>query len=111
MNLTKEQIKEIIIKVHVDMRIPHDSRYPIELNLIKKEEENNRFDFDYWACGFDYRLIGKYGEEFTGLYPEYIITIDDKKGEAVAYHHYSGHVQIKLNKEGVYEFERRMGLP
>lgn len=108
MNLTKEQIKTIIIKVFTDMKIPHDSRYPIFAAFYEPKGKNEMFDFNYWSVRFDYRLIGKYGEEWTGLYPNYSVTIDDEKGEAVAYHHYSGHVQIKLTETGRYEFERQM---
>lgn len=35
------------------------------------------------------------GDEINhGEYPEYIITIDDKKGEAIMYSHYTGHYYL-----------------
>lgn len=103
MKLTIEQVKEIIKKVYKDLNLSHSDKYPIECGYIKKGIIPNRFDFNVWKGGYDYRDPEAVGDEWIGLYPEYIISIDDEKGEAFAYHYYTGHLRIKLNDEGKYE--------
>ncbi|WP_228427728.1 hypothetical protein [Apibacter raozihei] len=39
---------------------------------------------------------------------EWFITIDDEKGEVISFHHYTGHYEIALNKEGKYEIVRQL---
>jgi hypothetical protein len=42
------------------------------------------------------------------MYTEWIITIDDKKGEAIQFAYYTGRWEIKLNKNGKYERVRKL---
>ena len=103
MKLTQEQAKEIIIKVHKDLNLTHNDKYPIVLRGYEKSDKENDFPFSKWSGGFDYRDPEAVGDDGWGKYPEYIITIDDEKGEAFAYHYYTGHLRIKLNEQGNYE--------
>lgn len=108
MKQIEEKIKEITAKVYKDLELTCDPRYPIELNFVSKDLKDNSRGIDYWASGYDYREIGKYGEEFAGLYPEYVLSINDETGEAFALHHYSGHMQVLLNKEGKYVYGKQL---
>ena len=108
MKLTKEKVKEIIAKVHKDLSLTHSDKYPIECGFVKKGVNPNRFDFDIWTGGYDYSDPEAVGDDSWGKYPEYIISIDDQKGEAIAYHYYTGHVEIRLNKMGKYEEVKQM---
>lgn len=112
MKQTEEKIKETIVKVYKDLELTCDPRYPIKCTFVVV---NNKDDFRYgakfWSGSYDYREIGKYGEEFAGLYPEYILSIDDETGEAFALHHYSGHMQVLLNKEGKYVYGKQLYRP
>lgn len=101
MNLIEDQVKEIIAKVHKDLNLTHSVKYPIYCGFTKKGHKMNRFDFDLWG-GYDYSDPEAVGDSSWGM-PEYIISIDDEKGEAFAYHYYTGHLRIKLNEEGNYE--------
>jgi len=103
MKLTEKQVREIIAKVHNDLDLSFSDKYPIECGFLKKGLLPNRFDFDVWKGGYDYRDPEAVGDDSWGKYPEYIITIDDEKGEAFAYHYYTGHLRIKLNENGKYE--------
>ncbi len=104
MKLTAEQVKEITAKVHKDLKLYHSDKYPIVCGFVKKGENPNRFDFNVWKSGYDYRDPEAVGDEINyGEFPEYIISIDDEKGEAFAYHYYTGHIRIKLNEQGNYE--------
>jgi hypothetical protein len=104
MKLTEDQVKEITAKVHKDLNLTHSNKYPIEFIYIYKNDEHNRFGIDYWSTGYDYRDPEAVGDEINyGEFPEYIISIDDEKGEAFAYHYYTGHIRIKLNEKGNYE--------
>ena len=87
MKLTEEQVKEIIAKVHKDLNIYHSEKYPIGCGFVKKGLNPNRFDFNIWIGGYDYRDPEAVGDDSWGKYPEYIISIDDEKGEAIAYHY------------------------
>jgi len=112
MNLTEEQVKEIILKVHIDLDLTHNVKYPVFYRAYEKNDKENDYSFAIWSGGFDYRDPESVGDEWLGLYPEYIVSIDDEKGEAFAYHYYTGHIRIKLNEEGNYEvigklFERK----
>ena len=108
MKLTAEQVKNIIRKVHKDLNLLHSDKYPIYCGFTKKGHRMNNFDFDLWGGGFDYSNPKAVGDEWIGLYPEYIISIDDEKGEAFAYHYYTGHLRIKLNEQGNYEVVGRL---
>lgn len=108
MKLTEDQVKEIIVKVHKDLNLTHSDKYPIGCGFVKKGINPNNFDFNIWTGGYDYRDPEAVGDEWIGLYPEYIISIDDEKGEAFAYHYYTGHVRIKLNEQGNYEVVGRL---
>jgi hypothetical protein len=103
MKLTEEQFKKITVKVHKDLDLTHSEKYPIEFIFIPKSDKNNRYGVNIWSSGFDYRDPEAVGDEWIGLYPEYGISIDDEKGEAFAYHYYTGHLRIKLNENGKYE--------
>jgi hypothetical protein len=103
MKLTENQIKEITVKVHKDLNLSHSEKYPIEYIFIAKNDMNNRYGFDLWSSGFDYRDPEAVGDDSWGKYPEYGISIDDEKGEAFAYHYYTGHIRIKLNENDKYE--------
>ena len=108
MKLTTELVKEIIRKVHKDLNLSHSDKYPINCGFTPKGHEMNNFDFDIWTGGYDYRNPKAVGDDSWGKYPEYIISIDDEKGEAVAYHYYTGHLRIKLNEQGNYEVVGRL---
>jgi hypothetical protein len=103
MKLTEEQVKEIIIKVHKDLNLSHSDKYPIYCNFSKHSKGIGAFNFPTWGGGFNYSDPEAVGDEWIGLYPEYIIYIDDEKGEAFGYHYYPGHLRIKLNEQGKYE--------
>ena len=103
MNLTADQIKEIIKKVHKDLNLSHSDKYPVYCVFEKPSKRLGGFDFPTWGGGFDYSNPRAVDDEWIGLYPEYIISIDDEKGEAFAYHYYTGHLRIKLNEQGNYE--------
>jgi|SRR5690606_5467813 len=104
MKLTEEQAKEIIAKVNKDLNLYHSDKYPIYCGFTKKGHNMNNFDFDIWGGGYDYRDPEAVGDEINyGEFPEYIISIDDEKGEAFGYHYYTGHIRIKLNEQGNYE--------
>lgn len=103
MKLTEEQVKEIIKKVHIDLNLPYFDIYPIECGFIKKGVNPNRFKFNIWTGGYDYRDPEAVGDEWLRTGGEYIISIDDEKGEAFAYHYYTGHIRIKLNEDDKYE--------
>jgi hypothetical protein len=103
MKLTEEQVKEIIIKVHKDLNLSHSDKYPIFYRGYEKNDKENDYPFARWGGGYDYRDPEAVGDEWIGLYPEYIISIDDEKGEAFGYHYYTGHIRIKLNEQGKYE--------
>ena len=113
MKLTEEQVKEITAKVYKDLNIYHSEKYPITCGFIKRNENPNRFDFDVWKSGYDYSDPEAVGDKINyGEYPEYIISIDDEKGEAIAYHYYTGHVEIRLNKgTDKYEEVKQMYRP
>jgi len=112
MKLTEEQVKEITSKVHKDLNLSHSDKYPIEYGFVKKGHNMNRFDFNIWKSGYDYRDPEAVGDDSWGRYPEYIITIDDEKGEAIAYHYYTGHLEIKLNHDtNKYEIVKQMYRP
>lgn len=102
MNLSVDQVKVIIAKVHDDLNLTHSDKYPIFCTFHTKDEKGNSYKMDYWGGGYDYRDPGAVGDDAWGLYPEYIISIDDAKGEAFAYHYYTGHLHIHLNEEGKY---------
>jgi len=112
MKLTEEQVKKIIKKVYVDLNLPYFEIYPINCGFTKKGHKMNNFDFDIWTGSYDYRDPDAVGDEWMRMGSDYIISIDDEKGEAFAYHYYAGHIRIKLNEEGNYEvigklFERK----
>ncbi|WP_128330265.1 hypothetical protein [Apibacter sp. HY039] len=109
MNLTKEQVKQIIAQVHKDLNLEHDNKYPILTNFIHKNDEYNDWKFDYWGGGYDYSDPEAVGDEWLrSPGSEWLITIDDAKGEAIAIHSYTGHYEIALNKEGKYEIVKQM---
>lgn len=108
MKLTIEQIEEIVKKVHIDLNLLHSDKYPIISNFRKPSKGLGKFNFPTWGGSFDYRDPEAVGDEWIGLYPEYIISIDDEKGEAFAYHYYTGHLRIKLNEQGKYEVVGRL---
>lgn len=103
MKLTEEQVKEIILKVHKDLNLSHNDKYPIYCVFNKPSKGLGEFNFSTWGGGFNYSDPQAVGDEWIGLYPEYIVSIDDEKGEAFAYHYYTGHLRIKLNEQGKYE--------
>ncbi len=104
MKLTTEQVEEIVKKVHQDLNLYHSDKYPIICNFRKPSKGLGEFDFPTWGGGYDYRDPEAVGDEINyGEFPEYIISIDDEKGEAFAYHYYTGHIRIKLNEQGNYE--------
>ncbi len=104
MKLTEDQVKEIIAKVHQDLNLAHSSKYPIFVRGYEKNDKENEYPFARWGGGYDYRDPEAVGDEINyGEFPEYIISIDDEKGEAFAYHYYTGHIRIKLNDQGNYE--------
>lgn len=113
MKLTEEQAKQIIAQVHKDLNIYHSEKYPIIANFHKASKSLGDFDFPNWGGGYDYRDPEAVGDKINyGEYPEYIISIDDEKGEAIAYHYYTGHVEIRLNKEtDKYEQVKQMYRP
>jgi hypothetical protein len=108
MKLTEEQVKEITTKVHKDLNLLHSDKYPIICNFRNPSKGFGEFDFPTWGGSYDYRDPESVGDDSWGKYPEYIISIDDEKGEAFAYHYYTGHLRIKLNKQGKYEVVGRL---
>ena len=71
--------------------------------FIDKTSEFNDLDIGYWAGSYDYSDPEAVGDEINyGEYPEYIIIIDDQKGEAVIFSYYTGHYYLEL-KNGKYE--------
>lgn len=112
MKLIEEQVKQIIAQVYKDLNIYHSNKYPINCGFTKKGHKMNNFSFNIWTGGYDYRDPEAVGDDSWGKYPEYIISIDDEKGEAIAYHYYTGHVEIRLNKgTGKYEQVKQMYRP
>lgn len=107
MKQTIEKINQTIAKVYKDLELSCDSRYPIKCTF----HTEGSFGKNVWSGRYDYREIGKYGEEFAGLYPEYVLSINDETGEAFALHHYSGHMQVLLNKEGKYVYGKQLYRP
>ncbi len=104
MKLTADQVKEIIKKVHKDLDLYHSDKYPIYCNFSTHSDRVRGFNSPSWGGGYDYRDPESVGDEINyGEFPEYIISIDDEKGEAFAYHYYTGHIRIKLNEKGNYE--------
>jgi len=108
MKLTEDKVKEIIIKVHNDLNLTHNIKYPIYCRGYEKNDKENDYPFPRWGGGFDYSNPEVAGDEWIGLYPEYIISIDDEKGEAFAYHYYTGHIRILLNENDKYEVVGRL---
>jgi hypothetical protein len=108
MKLTEKQAKEIIAKVHTDLNLSHGNKYPMFLRGYEKNDKENDYPFALWGGGYDYSDPEAVGDDSWGKYPEYIISIDDEKGEAFAYHYYTGHIRIKLNEEGKYEVVGRL---
>jgi hypothetical protein len=108
MKLTEEKVKEIIAKVHKDLNLLHSDKYPIYCVFDKPSRGLGDFDFPTWGGGFDYSDPEAVGDDSWGKYPEYIVSIDDEKGEAFAYHYYTGHLRINLNEEGKYEVVGRL---
>ncbi|WP_128330262.1 hypothetical protein [Apibacter sp. HY039] len=108
MNLTKEQVKKIIAQVHDDLNLDHSDKYPIFCTFEKATDEDNRLGIDNWGGGYDYSDPEAVGDDSWGKYTEWIIKIDDEKGEAISFHHYTGHYEIALNKEGKYEIVKQM---
>lgn len=102
MNLTEEQAREIVAKVCVDLDLYHSNKYPITVIFYDKDTAESNRDIDEWAGGYNYQDPEAVGDDFMGEYPEYNIVIDDQKGEAVLYGHYTGHYYIEL-KNGKYE--------
>jgi hypothetical protein len=103
MNLTKEEVAAIIRKVHGDLDLYHDNNYPV-IEAYYDKDRNEKFD--YWVGGYDYSH--PIGDDGWGKYPEYIITIDDEKKEAVRYSYYTGHYEIRLNAKGNYEVVKQL---
>ena len=103
MKLTEEQVKKIIIKVYKDLKLPHFDIYPIICRSVEPSNELGGFNFPTWTGSYDYRDPDAVGDEWMRMGSDYIISIDDEKGEAFAYHYYTGHIRIKLNEEGNYE--------
>ena len=110
MKLTKEKAEEITAQVYKDLNIYHSDKYPIECTFIENDSEFKRA---IWSTGYNYSDPEAVGDKINyGEYPEYIISIDDEKGEAIAYHYYTGHVEIRLNKRtGKYEEVKQMYRP
>lgn len=106
MKSTPEKIKKVIAKVFKDLELDCDKRYPID--CIFHQENDKK---DKWLGGYDYREIGKYGEQFTGMYTDYIISIDDETGVAFARHHYAGHMQLLLDENGKYIYGKQLYRP
>ncbi|MAN29031.1 MULTISPECIES: hypothetical protein [Mesonia] len=75
MKLTENQVKQIIIKVHKDLNLTHSDKYPIYCNYRKPSKGLGNFSFPTWGGGFDHRDPEAVGDEWIGLYPEYIISI------------------------------------
>lgn len=111
MNLTIDQVKEIIAKVHDDLNLTHSDKYPIFYRGYEKNDKENDYSFASWGGGYDYSDPEAVGDDSWGKYPEYIISIDDEKGEAFAYHYYTGHIRIKLNEQGKYEVVGKLYEP
>jgi len=107
MNLTKEQVKKIIEKVHLDLDLDYSSKYPIIANYTENHKD---FKIDIWGGGYDYRDPEAVGDNGWGIYTEWVIIIDDKKEEAVMYGYYTGRFLIKLNENGKYEHVKRVGI-
>ncbi len=103
MKLTEDKVKEIIKKVHKDLNLTHSDKYPIYCTFSKPSNGLGEFNYNTWSGGYDYSDPEAAGDDSWGKYPEYIISIDDEKGEAFAYHYYTGHLRIKLNEKGKYE--------
>lgn len=103
MKLTEEKVKKVIAQVYKDLELTYDIRYSIRCRFIS--EENN------WVGSYDYREMGKYGERFAGMFPEYIVSIDDETGKAFALHHYSAHMQLILNENNKYIYGIQLNRP
>jgi hypothetical protein len=103
MKLTEEQVKEITVKVHKDLNLSHFDIYPVMCQAVPQSKDLGGFNFPTWVGSYDYRDPEAVGDEWMRIGSEYIITIDDEKGEAFAYHYYTGHLRIKLNENGKYE--------
>lgn len=100
MNLTRENVKEIISKVHKDLQLPHDDKYPV---LFTFTENGHNFGPNIWGGGYDYNQPELVGDDETGLYPEYIVFISDDTGEAIKYGYYTGWFNIALGDDGKYK--------
>ncbi len=111
MKLTENRVKEIIVQVHNDLKLAHSDKYPIFCTPHKADEKHNDWGIANWGGGYDYRDPEAVGDLWIGAYPEYLVTIDDKKGEAIAYHYYTGHFLIRLNEDGKYEVVKQLYRP
>lgn len=108
MNLTEQQAKQIIAQVHDDLKLDHSDKYPIYCAFHSQKDEGNLYKADYWGGGYDYRDPEAVGDEYYGMYTEWIITIDDEKGEAIQFAYYTGRWEIKLNKNGKYKRVKKL---
>lgn len=107
MKLSTDEVKEIIRKVYLDLSLSHSSKYPIECTFCDKNSDVT-VPIDHWIGAYDYRDPEAVGDEWYGEYPDYNIIVDDVKGEAIIYSHYTGHFEIKLNVEGRYEIVKQL---
>ena len=101
MKLTKDRVKEITAQVYKDLNIYHSNKYPIECTFVENDSEFKRA---IWSTGYDYRDPEAVGDKNN--YGDLSCV------EAIAYHYYTGHLEIKLNKTtGKYEAVKQMYRP
>ena len=90
MNLDKNKIKELIVKLHQDLNLEFDSKYPVLAQFYTKDSELSDYPFDHWLACFDYSNPEDLGDNWFPGYTEYNITINDETGEIDEYGHYTG---------------------
>lgn len=105
MKLTEEQAKQITAKVHKDLKLDCDDRFPIEVIFVDKNR-NIRRKFDYWTGRYDYSKPPEEGIKTNRSYSYEPVIIDDEKGIAIGVSFFPYDSPIELNKEGNYVWSK-----
>lgn len=98
MKLTEEQAKEIVAKVHKDLNLDCNDKYPIIVNYFEKDDVYKK---NYWAGRYDYSKTIK-GVELERTYPYDFVNIDDEKGVGFSVSFFPEDSPIKLDENGKY---------
>lgn len=102
MKLTEEKVKQIIAKVHRDLKLDCDDRFPIKVNFFKNDDIYTK---DYWAGIYDYSKPPE-GVKIGRTYPCDFVNIDDEKEIAFSVSFFPYDSPIELDKNGNYVWRR-----